>query len=302
MLTYIITLFMKLDDWWEISLLVWFACILIFWCFFSLCVLWIEVWACIKLMEEDDGSHLIDDDPWSARMKYWFMRARDGCIRTMRYRLSGTHKNHKKVDERTTLSMSSHVKLGCLKDLRAEGPYSYIANKEWNCCFTPMTPPERIQTLDEIRGQTSYVTKYSWSLQQLFCQTNDSIPITKGESSMTEVQINSNIACNILGNIIIALLLISVLVWFGLPPAVLGIVVVIVAIFMICVGFATFRLFRLRNDIVNQESHTLYRYDEVMQQSTPKDRYILTVVFLEVVFLFLLPLIYLCVANPPIAM
>jgi len=315
-LAFIITLFSDLGNWWEISLLTWFASILTFWCFFSACELWLEIWACLELMEEDDGSSLIADDPWGARVKYWLEKARNGCVCTMKYRLSGKHIYFKKFVAETNAATPSSPRniatiintskcancINCIsEDLASEGPYSYIANKEWNPCFNQKSP-ERIRTLDETLGNTYYVTRHSWSLEKLFCRSgglHSAIPITQGESSITKAQINSNIACNLLGNVIIVLLFIGVVAWFDLTPAALGIVSIIVVIVLIWVGFATLRLWGLRKDVVNNENTTLYRYWEIYQHSMPKDHFIWAFIFLQAVFLYLLPLVYLAIENPP---
>ena len=295
-LAFIITLFSGMGNWWEISLLTWFASILIFWCFFSACEFWLEIWACLELMEEDDGSSLIDGDPWGARVKYWLRKARNGCVCTMKYRLSGKHRSFMKMDERNTVTIMNNNKcascINCIsEDLASEGPYSYIANKEWNPCFNQKSP-ERIRTLDETLGNTYYVTRHSWSLEKLFCRSgglHSAIPITRGESSITKAQINSNIACNLLGNVIIVLLFIGAVAWFDLTSAALGIVSIIVAILVIWVGFATLRLWGLRKDVVNNESTTLYRYWEIYQHSMPKDHFIWAFIILQVFFFTFYP-------------
>ncbi|KAL7542868.1 hypothetical protein ACHAXR_012175 [Thalassiosira sp. AJA248-18] len=300
-LAFIITLFSKMDNWWELSLLTWFASILIFWCLFSACVLYFDTWVFLKLMEEDDASSLLDDDPWKARVKYWLKQAGNGCVRTMRYRLSGIHVHSMQmnVGKEGTL-VNNKITAFISEDLFSQGPYSYIANKEWNPCTVKRQPPERIHTLDDVLERRAYVTRYSWSLEKLFCRSggfHSSIPITRGDSSITKAQINSNIACNIIGNGIGVLLFSSAVVWFEPPPALFGVVIAVAVVFFIWVGFATYRLFGLRKDIVNNAGSTLYRYSEIYQHSMPKDHFIWAVVFLQVCLLYLLPLIYLCNNN-----
>ena len=164
--------------------------------------------------------------------------------------------------------------------------------------------PERIHTLDEIMGNTSFVTRYSWSLEKLFCRGSGikgSIPITRGESSITVPEINSNIVCHVLGKLFILLLIISLLIWFDIPSSALGIIIFICVIFLIRLGYSTYRLMGLRKDIVNDESPALYKYWETYVHSRPKDGLTIACIFLEVVFLYILPLIYLCFNNPPAA-
>jgi len=318
--TLIMTLFLRMGNWWEITLISWFSSIMTFWAFFSASALWLEVWACLELIEEDDGSTLMDDDPWKAKILYWLKKAMKGCVRTMQYRLSGTRIYFMKKHERNKISTLSNSKCtnfinritckmnysedvapdgrGRIRSFAKESRYSYFfANGEWNPCFTTQ-PLERIHTLDEILGNTYYVTRHSWSLEKLFCRSggmDSAIPITQGESSMTKAQINSTIACSLLGNISIVLLFVGAVVWFKPPPIMLVILILslLAVVFFISVGFTLRRLWILRRDIVNDENPTLYRYKEEYRHSKPKVPLVWTVVFLEFVLFYLLPFIYL---------
>ena len=221
-MTFIVTLFMKISNWWEISLLTWFASILIFWCLFSLCEVVLEVWSCLELMQEDEGTYLIDDDPFKARILYWIKKAWDASVETMRYRLCGTHIYYKQVDDKFAVSDAA-VKFNkcCSKDLASEGLYSFFANKSWNPLFNQLPTPIRVYSLNEVLGKQNYITRYSWSLQKLFCSGGGiqaTIPITRGESSMTKQEITSSIVCHVLGNILIILLVVGILVWLELAP------------------------------------------------------------------------------------
>ena len=209
-MTLIVTLFLAKGNWWEITLLAWFASILLFWGFFSVCVIYLEVTACLLLMEEDDQSSLKADDGWGVRCRYWARKADEACVRTMKYRLSGTRTYVERRDQRTKPRIAEKL-------LPSRSLYSWIASKEWNPCFYQQSP-RKIQTLDEMLGNTFYVTNHSWSLERLFCRIRHATTITQGESSITEAQINSNIACNLLGNVFIAMLFTGTIVWFELPP------------------------------------------------------------------------------------
>lgn len=321
-ISFIVTLFLKLDNWWEISLMAWFASILIFWCLFSACVLFLEIWTCLKLMEEDDRTSLIDEDPWRAKVKYWLKKAMNSSARTTKYRLSGTHVYYKKMEEGGTLlrsprhanevaevatEVTTKMTNKCINFISqtviAENPYSYFANKAWNPCFNQKLP-EKIVTSNDVLGKTSYVTRYSWSLEKLFCRSGglySTIPITKGESSITKSQIHSTITCNILGSIMIVLLFASMIVWLGVSKVFLAMVLIVALIYFISIAVGTSRLLVLRDDIVNNESTTKYRYREVYQHSTPKNSFVWAIIFSGTLFLYILPLVYLCIRNPPAA-
>lgn len=307
--SFIVTLFMRMQNWWEVSLLIWFWSILVFWAFWSACEFCLEVSACIQLIEEDDGSSLIADDPLEAKVKYWFNKAGKACVKTMRYRLSGKHHYYKKVDATRSAALSQNKCtscVGCLfcsEDFAAEGLYSFVANKKWNPCFQ-QTQPERLSTSSEMVGNTYYVTRHSWSLEKLFCRSggiHSAIPITQGESSITEAQINSNIVCNLMGNVVLVMLAAGIVVWLDLSDSVKAIVITVALIAFIWVGFATRRLFIVRNDVVNNDSITVFRRWEVYRHSVPKVRFIQVMVLAQICLFYLVPLIYLAVENPPSA-
>jgi formate/nitrite transporter FocA (FNT family) len=63
------------------------------------------------------------------------------------------------------------------------------------------------------------VTKQSLLLEKLFCRIgsiNLTTTITQGNSSVTVAQIISNIACNLLGNVVSRLLFVGTFMWFKL--------------------------------------------------------------------------------------
>lgn len=290
MLAFIITLFSKRDNWWEISLLVWFGSILFFWCFFSFLCIWKETKLFIKLVEEEVDQTL-QGDSLVSKAKYFMKQAYKGCYKTMQFRLSGKHYSFKRRNEAEAKKPNNKcsIKANC------------------NLCFEEIDD-EKLPTLDEVLGRTSYVTKYSWNLEKLFCRRgglNSAIPITSGASSMTIDQINSSMACNIIGNLIIVLLFCSAIVWFNPPSEVLGIIITLTVISFIVILCSTYRLIDLRRDIENSvdvgDRDTL-GYWVFYQHSMPKPNLVWVVLFCEVLFLYVLPLAYLCTSNSPGAM
>lgn len=299
LVAFVVTLFARFGNWWQVSLLTWFVSILAFMALFALCELWFEAWACLELVDEEEGGSEDGaagrDGPWMARAAHWSRVACRACVRTCSYRLSGTHVEFKKMDEKNAVTDLSNTFFG-LVGRASQGPYSCLANRGWCPCCTTREGRERVRDLDEVLGNASYVTRGSWSLERLFCRSTYStsvIPVTRGESSITEAQINSNIACGVLGNLIIILLCSAVLVWLDLTSAALTVAIILIIACSCCVGLSTYRLVGIRDDIVNEESATLYRYYELYQHSVPVEGFTWTIICLEVVFFFLLPLIQL---------
>lgn len=263
--------------------LTWYASILIFWCLFSLAEFCWEIRAFAELMEEYNNKYKEDSDldSWPAEVKRWCLLAQEGCIETMKYRLSGRHIEQLKFEK------------------APRGIWTSIWTSIW--CYDKMDEYERDKSLDEVLGNKSYVTRYSWSLEQLFCRRgglHSAIPITTGDLSIRPEQINSNIACHVLGALIIILLFASGLAWMNLPGAGLTVVIIGLIVSAFSVGLSIYRLWGLKGDIT---SNVITDWN-VYRHSTPKVSFVWFVVGSEVVFFYLLPLIYLCVSkNTPSA-
>lgn len=231
------------------------------------------------------------------------------CVDTMKYRLSGKRSELKKElgssrdndDSQSTVARDVDGRTSvrrCMLDFFSEGPYSFFANR-CSPCFEKKPETEPLRTLKEVLGNDSYVTHRSWTLEKLFCRRgglNSAIVITQGESKVTPPQIYSSIACNVLGAVLIILLSASGLVWLGLPSAALGIAIFFVLVAFGYVGFATYRLLILTGDT---ESNTLFRRWKLYISSEPKDFVTWSVISCEMVFFYLLPLIYLIVRKSP---
>lgn len=183
MMAFIVTLFLRKDNWWELSLLTWFASVLIFWCFFSACVMIFDLYLFMRMMEDDEegrdslrGASSHGDLSWREKINYYVKLAWRGSVRTMRFRLSGKHKYFKRMNvgsTRRAIVAPSIIedRIKCCKNFFAEGLYSYFANKGWNKCFVQMQQERRIHTLEETLCKTVYVTEKSWGLEKLFCRS-----------------------------------------------------------------------------------------------------------------------------------
>ena len=338
---FIVTLFMGSPDFWESSLMGWFGCVLGFWLFFSACFIYFEVYACLHIMAEEEGTGT------NLTPLQWLHLAGGAVVKTMRYRLSGTHTTYRKkyLDEdianmvpkeaEDVMNRCIKCRNSCSEDFFAEGPYSYFANKPWNSCFDHSLAIENrhYRTVQEVMSTSVYVTRYSWSLEKLFLRgggINSAIPVTSGPARLTQKQIDSNLACVIIGNSILALLLIGLAVWFDLSGPSLVIVSILIVAHFTKIAFTRYRLWGIRKgelrfekwevscfeeDVANclptdvikadrdqNQSTVAFRYWETHQKSEPKDRCTLFTIALECVLLYLVPLVYLCATkNAPAA-
>ncbi|KAL3801203.1 hypothetical protein HJC23_012603 [Cyclotella cryptica] len=276
------TLFMQKTDWWEISLLTWFCSVLIFWGAFSSCVLWYEVKECLDLIVdvEDD---LTEDDNWSVKI-------RRTIVHGMTTRLSGT-----KLLYRKSLNADDGNVEDTLdgKNRHPEGLWTLLTKwKYLSCLFSEVDPPKRIYSLDETRGSVSFVTRTSWSLEKLFCRRGGvlgAVPITSGHYGITKSQINSTIACRILGQFLYVMILAGVAVWFGMDGGALAILLFVLLLFFTIGSMTTYRMLDVRLDIIHQRN--VFRYWTKYRVTTPSVAFTWVFICFEIVVFYFVPLL-----------
>ena len=299
MITFIITLYGQREDFWEVSLLTWFSSILIFWGFFCACVLWHEVKECLFLIGHVDD--MLGEDAG------YFEKVKRSILCTMGSRLSGTRTTRYKIDhvENNTDQDGSEKnedaegtsffpkylpflynkgdtsEEGAVSSFCPEGPFSLISKWKWlSCMYTkvnPSDPCNRVYTIDEARGNATFITRSSWSLEKLFFRRGgllSAIPITFGTSGITPHQINSNIACKLIGTLIIILLFGGIIVWYELVGGALGIVLVFLLIVVLFADISTYRLWEIKKDV--DEGKETIRYWKVHKVTKPSDQLVVS--------------------------
>jgi len=296
LLTFIATLFMGKPNWWEISLLTWFVSVLTFWCIFSACVFYFEVTQCLKLeRDRHEEKDAIGQMGWLEKTRYWLGKAKDATKRTMRIRLSGKETKYKKQKgEETPEYDDKHnsCPVGLFSLLTMKLPcYKQFDEEEQK---------KKIRTLGEVLGFTSYITRYSWSLDKLFCRTGgntSSIFVTSGEARVSERQIQSSIACRIIGNLLICLLVIGLFVWLsgtgmnnGLSntgKVLLGLLFLAVVVY---IAINTKYLKEIFKDTSDQSGATWTRFWETRRINEPSVTFIWFCVVAQMLVFYLWPL------------
>ena len=313
LLTMICTLFMKLDDWWDISILTWFACFMIFWGFFTCCVVYYELSASMYLICEVNAQ--VKEKNFLAKLKLILLS-------TMRTRLSGLKSELYMVDGNFILPEGGSF---TDSDLEPKLVHTDLRSRatQWKClrCFYEiLDKPQRIWKINEVGGGIPFVTKYSWSLEKMFCRRSssgfaDTIPVVSGPSAITRVQAKSSVVCAIIGNLIFVFLIVGGLVWIGITGAFLGIIIVL--IFVCCFpGFRSiFHNWKTYTDLAPEEvngeddaekgkgedeqgtSSAIYQICETWIISKPKPILIWTVIVSQIIFLYAWPLFHLIVLE-----
>ncbi len=290
--TIIITLFQKRDDWWEISLITWFSTVLIFWSFFSACVFVFEIRECFELICEVDDTIGKNDSVWKKSFRT--------IIYSMGIRLSGKRSTYHKLKYGGNgSSENSDVESERINNICPVWPYSLVTQLECcSRCFKTEGLPKPLYTINQARGNMSFVTKSTWSLQRLFCRCGgilSGIPVTFGESGITEQQMNSTIACKLLGSLLIVLLLAGAVVWLGVEGASLAIFLLILCVLFITIAASTLPLLHVRDDIV--KGNETLRFWKMNSITRPTDMFVVVFIGIQVLGLYIIPLAYLGAVN-----
>jgi formate/nitrite transporter FocA (FNT family) len=81
------------------------------------------------------------------------------------------------------------------------------------------------------RDVNSLLTPLS-SLEKLYCRPQNSwyIAVVEGPAALTRAQLRSSFVCAILGNLLICLIVISILVWYGATGVVVTVVIILMGV------------------------------------------------------------------------
>jgi hypothetical protein len=246
------TLFLGLENWWEITSLVWFGCICLFYVAFAAAVVGVENTACFEVMR---NKYNIGNEPWYSIMRRSILlRQRNayGGVVTRTYLVKGTLDHSFKADgvlgceiEKSRRShLSVYARLISMKFLSTEGGLGL---------FQKLDEPSRLFTLEDVKKERPFVTAHNWSLLGMFCKPANArfINILKGPQALTTEQMQSSLICALIGNIMIILIIAGLLVWLGLPSLGILIVILLVVAFGMYPGIVSIlRIFWMTKDVV----------------------------------------------------
>lgn len=304
-----ITLFAKMPNWWAISLITWFAVVLIFFGFFAACVVFYDISACLYLIEnvDDDFFGPIDQE---SRWRIFALMRRALLLRQVE-RFSGKKKISYTLagkldtteDDFTRGREGASESMGC-----------YARATRWRCSekmFQPLDPPQRIRSLEEVLGFSPFTTANSWSLEKIYCRDRHKsrqVTVISGPSALSSEQVRSSYVCAIFGIFLSILLTVALLVWLDLNAVVIVVIVVIV----ICCCFPAFRSHRrirkrykemitmveenaekCDNLTGSVASQAIYQVWEHFRINRPHPILCYVMFGVEVFFLFLWPLLFL---------
>lgn len=250
-----ISLYANVDDWWNNTLLAWMICIFSYFLAFSIFAIYHEVNGCYQLIEGKMMEKHIEratasvQEKWNSKNEVWKKGFRKSW-----------EKNHgsfwkiccKAILIKMHYSLDIVQKVKHLSSKYDENEITYDKaikqqkeqERRCRCCFSPSKAlstifskcfydlvkdpvnTEKYYSIENVQHQTPFVTRNTWSLEELFCRDRNKRHIAvikdgEGERryALTEAQKRSSLACYILGAVFAILLCVGLMVWFGLFDA-----------------------------------------------------------------------------------
>ena len=207
------------DNWWTTMALTWFSCVNVFFIIFLVSIVAVEVSSVYTFVKNRNDA---DSDSWydilkrcillrqvhnySGIVKATFVSR--NVVKTSEDTDSTDRSNIYEQTRRETISFwSSFTKLDALS--------RFFIKKE---------VPVRLHTIDDVGDRRPWLTKYSWSLEKVFCRDPDSryVAIVKGPGALRRGQIRSSAVCSFIGTGLILLVFLSFLVWLRLGGVVIA--------------------------------------------------------------------------------
>jgi len=320
-------LYSEADEWWDKTLISWyvlqncvkmlpnfkthsflffrhfrFLCVFIFYIFFGIFSIYNEIVGCLKLIRYSPKSKETFDEGAGIFSKQTIIAA---ILMKMKYKLAGTvtvHYNAKGNDSKpsdlTYEQLHTDKKMNGLRECK--GPFACFA-EFIACCGlfeTERKPIPRYYSIDEVRGQTTFVTNSTWGLESIYCRNRQKrvVAVVKGESALTKSQVFSSFICYIVGFVFTLFVFVAFMVWFKLPKDAVGVICVVYILWCFQSVRNSFELRKVYDEVVQQDDNTtdeaeiLYQVSERFRTTQPTNRLCWIVLFLEVLLFFALPL------------
>uniref|UniRef100_A0A7S2YHJ8 Fungal lipase-like domain-containing protein n=1 Tax=Entomoneis paludosa TaxID=265537 RepID=A0A7S2YHJ8_9STRA len=293
LLTWIITLWARLDDWWRITLLTWFASVTVYYVGYSFGIMYYEVQASWLMLQV-----LSTTDTVAASSSWWTF-----VTRAIAYRQAYQYSGQSDLVRLSTDLEDSHHPGVSIKSDEGDNPQKNINEEEeeeaqekeaeenapetpqqyghpnwwgyltlWGiqCCgkcgkkghslFQKVSPPERVPSLYELLGTRQFVTRHNWSLEKLFCSTHQrlqAVTVVQGPAALHPAQMVSSLICTAVGIGLVILLCVAGLVWMESSVGTAILLAVLIA-FGCCLGRwqSSRRLYQLYQHVQQEHDTT----------------------------------------------
>ncbi len=228
-----ITLLLRRNNAWSITILFWYASTSVFFVIFAVNSIYFEIKGTLSFLSKRPD--MLGKDVWQ-RVKTCILIKQtaiySGYITEKYLACSEAIAGgvDQPIEEESILGWSRQQRTGPWSRITKWSILSTESPSKWALhLFTPVNPPEPLHTIEDVQEHRPYVTKHTWSLERLFCRPRNSryIVIVGGPGALTKGQMRSSLVCSLLGTLVFFLLLLSMLVWFQFSALFVFIVMVL---------------------------------------------------------------------------
>lgn len=265
---------------------------------FSVCTIYHEIDGCLQLIRYSPNSKEIYP---AGAGRFNIQTIKAACLMKMKYKLSGTSLvNYNAYGSDPKPGELSFNELNAQKTenglYQFTGPLTRLSEFLVRFGLYRMIDPIRFYSIDEVRGQSSFLTNSTWGLESIYCRNRQKrfVAVVEGESSLTISQVLSSFLCFLIGVVFTLFVFVSFMVWFQLPPGAIGVVCGIYILWCInsvrgAVGLK--RVYeKLREEVyVSDKAEVIYQVSEIFRINEPTEKLCWVVLFLEMLLLFILP-------------
>ncbi len=167
-------------EWWEHTCIAWIVGVFAYYLLFAGVTIWFEIDGCLEMIHARTG---YDKHSIRAVKEAILMKQRSMLSGFERYNflLEGSEKYDAADYE---ASKEKHYEEKGAIAAPATGPLSQLTKLLSKCgLFYEKIEPQRIYTVDEVRGYTPFVTSQTWGLEKMYCRNRKAsmIAVIEGE-------------------------------------------------------------------------------------------------------------------------
>mmetsp|Transcript_20646 Transcript_20646/g.31035 ORF Transcript_20646/g.31035 Transcript_20646/m.31035 type:complete len:727 (+) Transcript_20646:410-2590(+) len=228
------------ENWWEITILVWFTAVSIFYTLFSVHVVVYELKGNADVTRNywkekgRDLSHF----PLLGRMIPLRQAHVYGGIRNSTYLVRGKMENSfRSGRESDQLNVAQQLSE---REMISSGKTLYchiVSLKIFQTLgmFQPLSEPKRLHTNDEVQDAVVFVTRHTWSMEAVYCRPSSSpyVAAVGDPQALTKRQIRSSIVCASVAELMYTIVVAAFFVWLGLTGWVLAICILLFSVSLI---------------------------------------------------------------------
>ena len=231
------------ENWWVITGLFWFSCIVLFYFMFTGSVVYFELTACWDLIQKLNNEK--DASFWKILGSCIMMRQLTSYSgrKHISFLSLGTFSNSEETDKAGEENIIEETRHESISLLAKFTQLEFLT--KWGL-YERLSPEERVYPIEDARDVRPFVTSHSWSLEKIFCRPRNSryVAIVRGPGALTRAQIKSSMICSVLGTFLIMFLMIGVLVYLQVNGIEAAFVIAIVVIIAYPPLSSAFRLYR----------------------------------------------------------